>query len=455
MSDMYNEEESMHGTTLEKEYDSIFDGEERTNDLLKLSSDAFELSYECIKINQIGVTDPLKRGRYKTITGLTSTVKELGVITPIHVMTVSEEVADDDYRYVLLDGLRRMYGALRNGQTEINAVVWDFKDKDQGTDLALFLSLVLNRRERRSWGEIWDLYKVLEMQSAITPGTLEHLLQLESGDAMKLKDVMLCDYIEVQQALLNNEKTLDGAYKMLQKLRKEEDRLAMEDATGVSDTVEGADALASNNVGEKGQLSESDVIELLEMADTDIDSVSEDDFDALNAVDKDFIDHQKVGERHPIDPAIRQSVLQRDNFTCKCCGMKMIGARLGLVAVHHVIPVHASGGDSMENLITLDVGCHILLHIMERNGGSILMSKEDFEALPEHEQETLKKILKYSRIAIEADKRKGLSKKDIADRTSDAIRHPMPGAGFKQNQVAYAKAQASEELNKNEDDINV
>lgn len=447
MGDTYNDEESMQGTTLEKEYDAIFDGDEKASALLKLTSDAFTRTYEKIKIHQIGLTDPIKKGRIKTMTGLTSTVKDLGVVTPIHVMTVSEEVADEDYKYVLLDGLRRMFGAMRNGQDEIDAIVWDFKDKDQGVDLALFLSLMLNRTQRRNWGEIWDLYRVLEMQSAITPGTLEYLLQLESGEAMKLKDVMLCDYEEVRQALLNNEKTLDGAYKMLQKLRKEEDKLAMEDATGIADTVEGAGDIASDNTGEKGSLSEQDVIELLEMADDidSIDSVGEDDFDSLNKVSDDFVDQQKAGERHPLDPALRQAVLARDDFTCTCCDLRMIGSRLGLIAVHHKLPVHVGGKDVLDNLTTLCLNCHVNLHIMERNGGSIMMSKEDYEALTEKEQISLKRALKLARVAIEADKRRGLSKQEVHDKTADSIRHIMPGAGLKENQMAYSMTKSRED----------
>ena len=76
---------------------------------------------------------------------------------------------------------------------------------------------------KHSWKEIWDLYRILELQHSLTPGVLEYLLQLEGGDAMKLKDVMLCDYEEVKAALMNNEKNLEACYKMLQKLRKEED----------------------------------------------------------------------------------------------------------------------------------------------------------------------------------------------------------------------------------------
>jgi len=123
-----------------------------------------------------------------------------------------------------------------------------------------------------------------------------------------------------------------------------------------------------------------------------------------------------------------------------CCGMRMVGARLGLIAIHHILPVHTGGKDTMDNLATLCVNDHLALHIMERNGGSILMSKEDFEALDERDQISLKKARKLALIAIEADKRKGLSKEQVADATLDSIRHPMPGAGLSENQTAYAIA---------------
>ena len=305
--------------TTTAEYDDAFTGEEKLSHILKLTSDAYTRKFERIRIDQIGFTDPIKKSRTETMIGLTSTIKDLGVLDPIDVMTVPEELEDDDYKYVLITGLRRVFGALKNGQTEIDAIVWDFKDKDQGSDLALYLGLLLNRTQRRSWGELWHLYQILELQSAITPGTLEYLLQLESGDAMKLKDVMLCDYDEVKQALLNDEKTLDGAYKMLSKLRKEEDRLAAEDATGVAEDVEGAEEIADNNIGDSGTLTNEDVMELLEMAGSTEESVDEEDFGALNASAFDD-EHQKVGERHPVDPAIRQGTFQRDNYLCRCCG---------------------------------------------------------------------------------------------------------------------------------------
>lgn len=431
------------------DYGETKDGtEERALNLLSLTSDKFSLSTEVIKIGEIGLSEPTKRGRQKTMIGLTQSVKDMGILTPIHVMKVAEEDATEDYKYVLIDGLRRMFGAIKNGMTEICATVWDFEDKEKGMELLLPLSLMLNRQQKRQWSEVWDLYRILELQSAITPGTLEFLLQLEAGDAMRLKDVMLCDYYEVKEALLSGEKNLDACYKMLQKMRKDEDKLGKDDATGFGDTVDGAEEVAGDVTEGSEQLTDQDVLELLEMADNldDDSEVSSDDFSDMSTPDSDFVDQQKVGERHPLDPALRQAVLARDDFTCRCCGMKMIGVRLGLIAVHHILPVHVGGKDSMNNLITLCLSCHNTLHCLERNGGTIMMSEQNYNELFPSEKSSLKRALKLARIAIEADKRRGMSKEQIANVTRDVLRHPMPGINLKENQAIYTAVESSKKL---------
>lgn len=440
MSDTYNEGEEIAGSSLQAEYDATFSGEEKLSNLLKITSDSYTRKFEKIRLDQIGFTDPVKKSRAETMTGLTSIVKDLGVLDPIDVMTVEDP--DDDYKYVLISGLRRVFAALKNGQTEIDAIVWDFKDKDQGNDLALYLGLLLNRTQRRNWGEIWHLYQVLELQSAITPGTLEYLLQLESGDAMKLKDVMLCDYDEVKQALLSGEKNLDGAYKLLAKLRKEEDKLAREDETGVSDTVEGAEEIASDNVGEQGQLSDQDVMELLEMVDGVDEDVTDEDFDEVNKGSFEE-EGQKVGERHPVDPAIRQGTFQRDNFRCRCCGTGGV-AFLGTLVYHHAIPVSARGKDSVANGLTLCDSCHQVLHCAEKAGGKIPMTKEQFEEYSEAEQLRIKRILKFAKVAVEAHKRVGNSRDKIVKEATASGRHRMPGETLKETQIGFATANKGE-----------
>lgn len=427
---------------LEKEYDETFDGEEKISNNLKVTLDKFTREYKTIQIKDIGLSEATKIGRKQTMTGLAKSIEELGVATPIHVMTTEQVDNDDDdaYRYMLLDGLRRVIGALKAGYKEIEAIVWDFKDKDLGKQVSLALGLTLSKSQRRNWGEIWELYQILELQSSITPGTVESLFQLEPGDAMKLKDCMLCDYSEVKEALLSGDKTLDGCYKMLQKLRKEEDQLAKEEVTGISDTVEGAEEIAQDTMETAERMSEEDVLDLLEMADTMDDDVSDSDFSELNSGD---VEYQKVGDRHPVDPAIKQGTFQRDNFKCRCCGTGGV-AFLGTLIYHHAVPVHAGGPDTIENGLTLCDSCHQILHIAEKNGGKLPMTKEQFETYDEGQQTRIKRILKYAKIAVEAAKRKGVSHDKVVAEANKSGRHRMPGENLKETQQAFNNTRKGE-----------
>ena len=450
--------ESERNETLDKEYDATFTDDERITNMLKLTSDAFTREYRTIKISEIGITDPVKQGRKATLMGLSGTVKEMGVLQPIHVMTVEKEVEDDDYKYILLDGLRRIFAARRNGNEEIDAIVWDFKDKDYGIDNALTISCLLNNNKRRKWEEIWNLYQVLELQKSVSPGTIETLLQLEAGDAMKLKDVMLSDYPEVKGALMDGTKDLEGCYKMLAKLRKEEDSITKEDEQGISDLVEDTEELI-NQEKEKPMLSEEDTKELLDLADNlddNLDNIEDEDFDDLN---DGVVDSQAGGERHPLDPALKSAILSRDNFRCKCCGFGGPAA-LGVLAVHHILPVHTfkkgQPTDYEENLTTLCLNHHILLHVAERNGGKLHMTREEFESYSEEEQTALKKCLKLAKIAVAADKKRNMSLDDVKKATKDSIRHPMPGTNLKETESAYSKYKTThEEHDEKEDEEDV
>ena len=424
---------------LKVEYDATFDEEDRMSNLLGISSDSFHRERQTIVLKEIGLSAPIKMGRQRTMIGLSKSVAELGVVKPIDVILVNDSPEEDEYRYLLLDGLRRMYGALRNNIREVEATVWVFDDLEKAKEIALPLSLYLNKTQRHQWSEIWDLYQVLEETViGITPANMESLLQLEAGEAMKLKDVMLSGYSEVTEPLLNGDKTLDSAYKMLQKLRKEENMLEREDMSGISDISEDAGQITNSDNMER--LSEQDVMELLEMVDTmkDLD-VSDADFSELNTGMLDET-HQKTGEREPVDPAIRQGTFQRDKYRCRCCGTGGV-AFLSTLVYHHIIPVHCSGADSVENGLTLCDSCHLTLHCAEKSGGKLPMTKEQFEEYDEKEQIRIKEILKYAKIAVEAAKRQGKSKEEIRVEAQKSSRHRMPGETWKENQAGYAASQ--------------
>lgn len=405
--------------------------------LLNISSDSYTLKRATISLREVGLSEPSKIGRSSTRIGLTKSIQELGVLSPIHVMTLELDDDNDDCKYVLIDGLRRLYGAVKSGRTEIEAIIWDFKDKELGRRIALPLGLLINRTERRQWKEVWELYKILELQHNITPGSLEYLLQLESGDAMKLKDCMLCSYEEVKEDLISGKKSLEQCYKQLQKLRKEENRLAIEENTSLKDNIEDAQEVATVGDAEKELLSDDEVDSILELNDAisneDVDKMSFDDLDMSEETRG--VEHQKVGERHPVDPEIKQATFRRDDFRCQCC---QIGgeAFLGTLIYHHKVPVSDGGADTVKNGLTLCDSCHITLHLFQQ--GKIVMTKEVFDSYSEEEQKRIKLIMKYAKIAIEADKLRGKKREDV--RKENKIQHRMPGVGLNEMKEGYSKA---------------
>lgn len=428
---------------------------------LSLDKGNFTITVDTVSISDIVIPSSIKDSRKETYLGLTRSVEELGVLSPIHIMIlegyaeyVEENGNDEGYegpKYLLLDGLRRVFALKKNDLSRVNAVIYDFKDRDKASDIVNILSLILNKNQRKSWAEVWYLYQVIESQSALTPGNVEYLLQLEPGDAMKLKEIMSRkqEFPEPAEELLSNKKTLQQCYNMLNKLMKEQDQLAKEDISGVSD-IEEADGIV--NEGDGNKLSDAEVKEILDMEDSFDGELSEDDFDELmgnNLAD----DRQTVGDRHPLDPALRAAVLQRDGYCCQITGRGKglpTPIALGILNVHHKIPVHCGGMDSMDNLITVCLDAHTLIHIVERNMGKLGMSKEQFDALDEEEKTFITGVMKIARIAVEANKRMGRSREQVRKDTSDSIRFKMPGLIQKENMKAITEAKV-EDISNEED----
>lgn len=439
--------EILKSEELSQEYETAFTPEERVSNALKVDKGDFNIEDGVVEFNDILIPEPIKQNRKETYMGLSTSVAELGILNPIHVM-VSEGYADwveegsegifDGIKYILLDGFRRIWAGYKNGLTRSKALIWDFKDKDKGVDLAVTLSLVLNKKQKHSWSEIWYMYKILESESAMTPGTLEYLLQLEPGDSMKLKDIMLSGYSEIIDDLLSDKKSIQQAYSALQKARKEEDQLLKEDNQGIA-KMEQADGLiekAGDSV-----LSNDEVNEILEMSGGFDGNLSDEDFDELmgnNLEDE----RQSSGDRHPLDPALRAAVLQRDGYCCQISGVgKGLPANIALAIlnIHHKIPVHCGGTDTMDNLITVSLDAHTLIHVIERNGGKLGMSKDQFDELPEKDQVFIQGVMKIARIAVEANRRLGKSR-DQMKKETEVPRFQMPGAVQRENMDAIANA---------------
>ena len=133
---------SKKSAKMSEEYDSVFDGEEKVLHQLASIKSNLEIVKKEIELDSIITSQFKKISRSDSVSGLTGVVSEWGVVSPIHVLAL----VDDDC-YQLLDGLRRVYAALRAGQKTIEAMIWNFSDKREGKELANIISLMINRNQ--------------------------------------------------------------------------------------------------------------------------------------------------------------------------------------------------------------------------------------------------------------------------------------------------------------------
>lgn len=395
---------------------------------LKIKS-KIDLSFHTIKIEDIVTSEFKKISRQDTIIGLTGVVGEWGVVNPIHVLKL-----EDDDLFMMLDGLRRVFGALRSGKSEIWAIVWDFSDPEEGKEMANVLSLMINRSQKFKTKELWEQMQILEEANAASPGFIEYLLQLNSGDAMKLKDVMLSDieYSDIREDLMQGMTTIDGAYRKLCNERKKENRLAKEDHL----VIESTGGSGEDDISDEQQLSVDEVKDLLDLTSTDVGESTLDDLDR-SAEARGGEQVQDPKDRQPLDANLKKAVMVRDNFKCRCCG---IGGEqwLSILVCHHVIEVVQGGPDTVDNLVTLCINCHITLH--NYAWGKIYVKLDE---LDEKEKQTFKSIFKFGNIIIEADKRIGRSKEQAMKEGRASVRSPFPGEGLKDNKEAFAGSQTA------------
>lgn len=441
------------------EIEDTKDADSRFASLLSLSKDKYTITPAVVNIRDIVIPSPVKDSRKETYLGITKSVEELGILSPIHVM-VLEGYADhleegglpEDYdgpKYVLIDGLRRIFAAQKNGITRVSAMVWDFQDKDTGAESLNLISLMLNKHQRKSWSEIWYLYQVVEESTTVSPGMMEYLLGLDPGDATKLKEVMTRadDFPEPKDDLLSKKKTLEQAYKALMKAMKEQDSLLREDIQGVRE-VEQSEGVIDEGAGSHATLSDEEVKDILDMGERFEGDLSEDEFNTMVGNDIEAERFDVDGDRH-LDPALRAAVLQRDGYSCVISGTGVKSGlptevALAILNVHHLVPVADGGTNEMNNLVTVSLDVHTLIHVIQRRGGRLGMRKEDFDELDDDKKEYIKKVMKFARIAVEADRRCGKTREQIREDTADAVKFKMPGVVQQENMEALARAKAAE-----------
>ena len=195
--------------------------------VLDLKEDSFTQRFEVVGLSELAFSETLKSGRRRTYGGLSQSVKEMGILTPIHVLELegyldwkksTDPNKEREYaglKYLLIDGFRRIYAGARNKISDYPAIVWTFTNPEQGSDIATALSLLLNKFQNHAWDEIWGLLQVLEENYQLNPSVLEYLLRLDPGDSMKLRDLMLSDQIfdEIKSDLVQDKLGLFQASK--------------------------------------------------------------------------------------------------------------------------------------------------------------------------------------------------------------------------------------------------
>lgn len=400
-------------------------------------SGGFEIHSGMVYIpGDVVLLEYVKNSRKETHMGLTQSIKEEGQLQPITVVETAAyakfketnpEGVFTGRKYILVDGLRRMYSmvALRYEQAQANILTFEHPEK--AASVIPLLRCLYNKAERMSWPELWGYLRVLDESYTLAPNIEEYLLGLDGGDIMKLKDIMANQdkYPDIVDNLFSKKKTLDQSYSALNKARKEEDKLRMEDQSGISSIEEAKDIMEDDQGGQQGdKLSEDDVRDILEMAS---DSLSDDDFAGKDAgfdmaMTKDDYGAQDVHARHPLDPAVKQAVFRRDNFTCCVCGLSGTPFLSALV-VHHIRPVLANGGDNFaspvfierengdlglnpdNNLITLCETDHITAHAIQfQLGGKIPMTREEYEGYSEEKKEHVRRLKLLVDVLVRCDK---------------------------------------------------
>lgn len=423
------------------------------------------LSSVDILIEDISIPSFMKKARSKTYMGLVKSVSELGVLTPISVTYSAEYVKfkkdnpDTPYtnpKYVLLDGYRRLFALYRNGIQKVRATLFEFDNPDQAAEVSLLFKCILNKYTPSDIEENNSISDLLQDRYSVSQSTIEYLLSMHSGDFMKLKDIVNSSdkYPEIKDDLFSHKKGLEQAFKALQAARKKEDQLRIDDTTGIGGIDEAKDVVDNDN---DQPLSEDETLEILDKTDDDMsDAFTEGVSDGDISMAPEDYGAQKEHERHPLDPALRQAVLIRDDFRCVVCG-RSAPVYLASLVVHHPIPVYGGGTDKYEepvffekedgrirlnpanNLVTLCDSCHEALHaIAFKHRGKLPISASYYDSLSPKEQEQMKRLKLLISVEAAVDRKLNRNQHALAQ-----VKHRMPGEGYEEVLEAYNNSEPS------------
>ena len=453
------------GDETTKDTSSVLNSSDSIEAAIHEMSGGFEIHSGMVYLGDIVLLEYVKNSRKETYMGLTQSISEWGQLHPI---TVAETAAYAKFKevnpegvftgrkYILIDGLRRVYSMTAMKYDQAQANILSFEHPEKVASVVPLLRSLYNKVERMSWSELWGYLKVLDESYTLAPNIEEYLLGLDGGDIMKFKDIMANQdkYPEIVDNLFSKKKTLDQSYSALNKARKEEDKLRIEDQSGIGSIEEAKDIMEDDQGSQQG-LSEDEVKDVLEMSSSDM---SDDDFAGEDAgadlAQSDF-GAQDVHDRHILPPEVKQACLRRDNFTCVVCGVG--GAPfIGTLVQHHPVPVYAGGRDIIaspvfiedesgnlklnpeNNLVTLCDTDHLALHsIVFRLGGKVPMTKAEYDSYSPEMKERLRKLKLLIDIQNKCDEKLGKNRKVVKLAAKESLTHRKPWEGVEEAAAAY------------------
>jgi predicted HNH restriction endonuclease len=387
------------------------------------NDDCFKLTY--IDIANIAVTQRIRKAT--SVEDLVKSIKSTGLLKPVFVAPTSA-----DGVYVLLDGYRRLIACAKAGRRSIPCVI---NTKVSVPDIPV-LEAMYNHQKSYSIKEMIDYIDYLEKEKGIMSASMiEYLLQMNSGDYTKLKDLLNDNDEDIISKMMEGQYTIDQAFKKLEQRRKKESveekdqRKAQKAYEDDPDSSMSAIADSGDSVDDCAQLTE-DEIKGLAINASDINDIEEESLGELikqgNEVSGFKPHKQDPKYRERLDPTLRKSVLARDKNTCQICNMISGMEFTEVLDVHHIIEVYLGGSDAIENLITACTVCHKLIHLHARGELNIRPESEMNEA----EKNRFKKIVYLGNIIRKGMEAKNMKVEQLKQMdNADSIGRTKPGTG--------------------------
>lgn len=387
------------------------------------NDDCFKLTY--IDIANIAVTQRIRKAT--SVEDLVKSIKSTGLLKPVFVAPTSA-----DGVYVLLDGYRRLIACAKAGRRSIPCVI---NTKVSVPDIPV-LEAMYNHQKSYSIKEMIDYIDYLEKEKGIMSASMiEYLLQMNSGDYTKLKDLLNDNDEDIISKMMEGQYTIDQAFKKLEQRRKKESaeekdqRKAQKAYEDDPDSSMSAIADSGDSVDDGAQLTE-DEIKGLAINASDLNDIEEESLGELikqgNEVSGFKPHKQDPKYRERLDPTLRKSVLARDKNTCQICNMISGMEFTEVLDVHHIIEVYLGGSDAIENLITACTVCHKLIHLHARGELNIRPESEMNEA----EKNRFKKIVYLGNIIRKGMEAKNMKVEQLKQMdNADSIGRTKPGTG--------------------------